>query len=284
MSSRKLLTFFGLKWNPFTPDVPVEALSSPPAVDSFCQRVEAQLSEGGYALISGDPGTGKSVALRLLAHRLSSLPDVSVGVLTRPQSRLADFYRELGLLFGVPLTPHNRWAGFAALRQKWLAHIESALYHPLLVIDEAQELSPFVLAEIRILASSLFDSKSLLTVVLAGDSRLTALFSQPDFLPLASRIRTRLLLQSVSPQQLRDFLRNALDAAGNPALMSDGLLAALADHAAGNLRLLFNMAAELLAHAFERQIPALDEKLFLELFAVNQTKSRASRPVNLPRA
>ena len=284
MSSRKLLTFFGLKWNPFTPDVPVEALSCPPSVASFCQRVEAQLSEGGYALISGDPGTGKSVALRLLAHRLACLPDVSVGVLTRPQSRLGDFYRELGLLFGVPLAPHNRWAGFAALRQKWLHHMESALVRPVLIIDEAQELSPLVLSEIRILASSQFDSQSLLTVVLAGDSRLSALFTHPDFLPLASRIRTRLLLHSASPQQLADFLRNALDAAGNAALISDGLLGVLADHAAGNLRLLFNMASELLALALDKQLPQLDEKLFLELFAVSQAKPRVSRSVALARA
>ena len=58
-------------------------------------------------MITGDPGTGKSVALRLLADRLRRLPDVLVGTVEHPQSRTSDFYRELGDLFGVPLAMHN---------------------------------------------------------------------------------------------------------------------------------------------------------------------------------
>ncbi len=117
--NRKLLqTSFGLKWNPFSPDVPVEALWVPPAIALFCSRLEYQAREGGFALVSGDPGSGKSVTLRLLAHQLDGLGDVVVGVLSRPQSHVADFYRELGHLFGVPLSPHNRWAGAKVLREK----------------------------------------------------------------------------------------------------------------------------------------------------------------------
>ena len=83
-----MLALFGLKWNPFRPDVPVDALWRSPKLDHFCWRLENLVREGGFALITGDPGTGKSVALRLLAHRLAALPDVVTGVLTRPQSGL----------------------------------------------------------------------------------------------------------------------------------------------------------------------------------------------------
>ena len=57
---------------------------------------KTHVREGGFALIHGDPGTGKSVVLRLLAERLGRLPDVTVAVLNHPQSNLADFYRETG--------------------------------------------------------------------------------------------------------------------------------------------------------------------------------------------
>jgi hypothetical protein len=50
----------------------------------------------------------------ILAERLAAQRDVKVGVLSRPQSRLGDFYRELGDLFGVVLQPHNRWNGVCA--------------------------------------------------------------------------------------------------------------------------------------------------------------------------
>jgi type II secretory pathway predicted ATPase ExeA len=59
--------------------------------------------EGGFALAIGDPGAGKSAALRMLAEHLGNLRDIVVGVLSRPQASLADFYRELGHLFSVPL-------------------------------------------------------------------------------------------------------------------------------------------------------------------------------------
>ena len=59
--NNKLLALHGLKWNPFAPDVPVEALYVTPRLSSFCWRVEQLVGEGGFALRAGAPGTGKSV-------------------------------------------------------------------------------------------------------------------------------------------------------------------------------------------------------------------------------
>lgn len=265
--TNKLLALYGLKWNPFLPDLPVEALWRSSPIEHFCWRMETQAREGGFALITGDPGTGKSVALRLLAHHLSTLPDVQLGVLTRPQSALGDFYRELGSLFGIALVPHNRWAGFAALRQKWLTHVEATTFRPVLLIDEAQEIAPAVLSELRILTSSEFDSRSILTVVLCGDGRLTQQFRREEFLPIASRIRLRLTLDYLPPQELLEWLRHSLSQAGNPHLMTPELQTTLTEHAAGNLRVLTTMANELLATAAKRELKQLDEKLYLDTYA-----------------
>jgi general secretion pathway protein A len=265
--THKLLALYGLKWNPFTADVPVEALWTPPSLDHFRWRMEQQVREGGFALITGDPGTGKSVALRLLAHHLATLPDVEVGVVMRPQSGLGDFYREIGALFGVVLAPHNRWAGFKALREKWLVHVEATRYRPVLLVDEAQEMSHPVLAELRILASTDFDSRAILTVVLVGDGRLVQEFRREVLLPIASRIRVRLNLDYLTPKELLDWLRHATDQAGSPQLMTPELMTTLAEHAAGNLRVLSIMASDLLALAARRELRQLDQKLYLDAYA-----------------
>lgn len=271
--TNKLLALYGLKWNPFSPDVPVEALWRSPQSEHFCWRMESLVREGGFALITGDPGTGKSVALRILAAHLASLPDVQTGVLTRPQSGLGDFYRELGQLFGVALVPHNRWAGFKTLRQTWLTHVEATHHRPVLLIDEAQEMPASVLAELRILASTDFDSRSILTVVLCGDGRLTQQFGHEDLLPIASRLRARLNLDYLPPKDLLDWLKHALDQAGHPQLMTPEVMTTLAEHAAGNLRVLATMANEMLAMAARRELTQIDQKLYFEVFA-----PPASRP------
>jgi general secretion pathway protein A len=274
--TKKLLALYGLKWNPFSADVPPEALFASPGVDSFALRLETLVREGGFALITGDPGTGKSVACRLLAHRLQQLPELEVGVLSRPQSRLADFYREIGDIFSVNLSPHNRWAGFKSLREKWRSHLASTLLRPVLFVDEAQQMLGSVLSEMRLLSSVEFDSKNILTVVLSGDARLLELFHQPELLPLASRIRVRLSLDYQAPEQLANFLHSLMTQAGNPRLMTDALIETLAEHAAGNYRVLCSMATDLLATAAQRELPQIDEKLFFETFA-SQTSSSPRR-------
>ncbi len=266
MSAKKLLALWGLKWNPFTPELPGDALLVTAKIDSFAWRVEQLVQDGGFALISGESGTGKSVALRIVAHRLSALRDVVVGAVERPQSKSADFYRELGDIFSVKLRPSNRWGGFRALRERWKAHVASTHIKPVLLVDEAQEMDPSVLSELRILSSADFDSTSLLTVILSGDGRLLELLRHEDLIPLGTRIRTRLHTEPASREELLTLLSHALSKAGNTTLMTAELMDTLVDHAAGNYRVLMTMSADLLAHGMAREAEQLDEKLYLEVY------------------
>jgi type II secretory pathway predicted ATPase ExeA len=274
-----------LKWNPFSPDLPTEALLSTPKIESFLFRIEqAHLREGGFALVTGDPGMGKSVAMRLLAERLAKAPGVTVGAIAHPQCNVADFYREMGEIFGVPLRPHNRWNGFKMLRERWLAHIESTLARPVLLIDEVQDMSIPVLCEMRLLSSMKFDSKILLSVVLAGDGRFVEKLRRDDLVPLGSRIRARLVFEPATSEDLLACLKHLLASAGNPSLMTKELQATLADHAMGNYRAMSNMADDLLAAAAEREQPQLDEKLFLEVFGgPRKASSSGAAPVRAGR-
>jgi general secretion pathway protein A len=273
MNSKKLLALYGLKWNPFTPELPREGLLETPRIAHFAWRVEQLVQEGGFAMITGESGTGKSVALRMVAERLTAVRDVIVGVIERPQSKGPDFYRELGDIFAVKLTPHNRWCGFKALRERWKAHVASARIRPVLLIDEAQEMSPDVLSELRILSSADFDATSLLTVILSGDSRLPELLRQEALIPLGTRIRTRLVTEPATRDELLELLRHALAKAGNPALMTSELMETLVDHCAANYRVLMIMGGDLLAHGMAHEITRLDEKCYFEVFQPRSTRS-----------
>jgi len=279
--NKKLLSLFGLKWNPFSPDVPTDALLVAPRIESFCWRVENLAREGGFALITGAPGIGKSSALRLLVDRLGTMREIKIGVMARPHSGVSDFYRELGDLFGVELSPHNRWGGAKLLRERWQSHIDTALVRPVLVADEAQDMSTAVLNEIRHLSSARLDSHMLLTM-LAGDSRLLDKFRSDDLLPLASRMRVKLNLDRATPDELEQCLRHCMTKAGANKLMTTELVATLCEHAAGNYRTLMTMANELLVTGAQREVKHLDEKLFFDTYTPTSDATPTTKPIVTP--
>jgi general secretion pathway protein A len=273
--NKKLLALYGLKFNPFTSELPTEALHAHPKLEHFCWRIEQSLiKEGGFALVTGDPGTGKSVALRMLAERLKQIRDVYVGVITHASAGLSDFYCELGDIFDIPLTRRNRWGSFKSLRERWSAYLQNTLLRPALFIDEAQEMSTEVLSELRLLSSQQFDSRALLSVIMAGDHRLNEKLRRDDLLPLGSRIRMRMQTEYLSIEQLQATLQHLLESAGNSTLMTPVLMQTLCEHAMGNCRILCVMAGELLATATMQERTILDEQLYFECFTPSKTPNK----------
>lgn len=277
MQRNKLNSWFSISFNPFNPDIPCDKLWCPPDVNTFMERVVMLADVGGFALVSGDPGCGKSSVLRLLRGKLENIPDMRVAVLSRPQSNIPDLYRELGEIFGVEISPFNRWHGFSRLREQWKEHVSTTLSQPVLLVDEAQLMFARSLNELRLLSSLELDSKNALTVVLCGDKRLTENFKDEDLLPLATRIRIRLNLDRQSPESLLVFMNHMLKLAGNPDLITDKLKHLLVDGCMGNFRVLTTLVSDMLNHAMIREIQTLDEKLYFEIFSHTGRATASSR-------
>ena len=271
------LAALGLKFHPFRPSVPIEALHRTPQAELFLGRVERSVGDGGLALLCGEPGTGKSAVLRMLHDRLRTRTDLVVATIAHPQSRPADFYRELGDAFGLAMRPNNRWESFKGLRARWGEHIAKTCMRPVVLIDEAQEMLPQVLAELRLLSSKDFDAEALLCVVFAGDTRFLDKLDTKELAPLRSRVRRRLLLEHASHDTLKDCLEHLLEAAGNVAFMSESLKHALVDHAAGNYRVLMQMGDELLLLALDQRLTSLDEHHYTQAFGAPKQRSPSRR-------
>ncbi|MGH8550167.1 MAG: AAA family ATPase [Methylococcales bacterium] len=228
----KLLALYGLKYNPFSPELPLDALYLTPKIENSCWRIEHTLvREGGFALIA--PATPAPVKVSSCASWPNGFPESARNYCWRhdPSRQQPGRFlsRKAGDLFGAELKPHNRWGGFKLLRERRIAHCEGTLLRPVLLIDEAQEMQPAVLNELRLLSSLQFDSRIILSVVFAGDARLTAKLRRDQLLPLGSRIRTRLILEYASRDQLMACLKHLQSQAGNASLMAPELIKTLCD-------------------------------------------------------
>jgi general secretion pathway protein A len=82
--------------------------------------------------------------------------------------------------------------------------------------------------------------------------------------------------EALAPSELLRCLNHLLKMAGNPKLMNPSLLQTLCEHAAGNLRLLMNMANDLLAAALHQEREQIDEKLFFEVFSLDPKPPKGS--------
>lgn len=274
MELKKLQALYGLKWDPFATDIPLEGLQVLPKIERFCYRIEDLVLDGGYAACMGEHGLGKSTLLRLLQNRIAKVPNVIVSELVRSQCSVNDFYREIADLFGVSIQVSNRYIGHKSLRKRWQAHIETTMFRPVLLIDEAQRLNDAVFEELKSLASENFDTKMLITIIFAGDMRLAERLNSPSLKSIDSRLRYKLVLTPIDSGELTAFLQNTLRLAGAPSLMTPELINTLADRSLGNFRTLMTLCNECLVEAVRIEAPIIDEKLFFDLTSDQNVNSR----------
>lgn len=122
----------------------------------------------------------------------------------------------------------------------------------------------------------------MLTVIIAGDERLTARLNTPDMLPIQSRIRTHLQLGYAEPEHLYAVLDKTLDRSGRADLISDDVKRALSTHAHGNLRAMMTMADHLLSHVIQHELACVDEQVYFDVF--KQQPDTNNRNANKPTA
>jgi type II secretory pathway predicted ATPase ExeA len=259
---------FGLRQRPFptTPDSSVyyPATSHEQALERLLQGLR---QEEGILLLTGEPGTGKTLLCHCLLQRLeANRPSI---LLTN--SHLRDRVSLLqALLFDLSLPSEGR--GEQEMRLALTQHLLEAFgkgRRTVVLIDEAQHLSADLLEELRLLGNLEARSGKAIQIVLIGLPSLLQTLGQPGLRALAQRLAVQTRIERLDVQEAADYLLHHLRVAGGQAeeIFSTEALQMLAQASGGLPRLLNQVGRQALALAIQGGAEQVDIEVALEVLA-----------------
>ena len=209
------LTFFGLNEKPFaiTPDPRYLYLSERHA-EALAHLLYGINEAGGFVQLTGEVGTGKTTIVRSL---LAQTPkNAEIALILNPSMTAPEFLlticEELGI--GVQNSAPGSLKDLVDILSYYLLHAHAAGKRVVLVVDEAQNLSPDVLEQVRLLTNLETNTQKLLQIILIGQPELRELLARNELRQLAQRITGRYHLNPLSREETSAYVRHRLRVAG----------------------------------------------------------------------
>ncbi|MCV2884812.1 AAA family ATPase [Aestuariibacter sp. AA17] len=258
------LSYFGLSDNPFSIAPNPDYLYLSPRHKEALAHLSFGLREsGGFVMLTGEVGTGKTTVSRKL---LQQLPDnTQVAMILNPTlsalELLASVCDELGIDYDAS------HAGLKYYNDLILSHLmdnHRKQHNTVLIIDEAQHLLPEVLEQLRLLTNLETHREKLLKVVLIGQPELQQLLKRNELRQLAQRITARYHLLPLSASEVKAYIQHRLQVAGGDAsIFTHSALKQVHRVSAGIPRVINLLCDRALTLAFSRQDRQVKQHVFL---------------------
>ncbi|PYQ23542.1 MAG: hypothetical protein DMF79_03535, partial [Acidobacteria bacterium] len=204
--------WYGFTEKPFnlTPDPKFLYLSQRHA-EAFAHLEFGRREHGGFILITGEVGTGKTTLARYFLGRLPE--NTATAVVLYPVLTAAELLRSTLLDLHVPGNGQSLKELVDALH-RFLLEARQQGRDVVLLIDEAQDLSPEVIEQIRLISNLETDTEKLIQIVLMGQSELRELLARRELRQLAQRVTARYHLDPLSRAETEEYVRHRLTVAG----------------------------------------------------------------------
>jgi general secretion pathway protein A len=264
--------FFGFSEKPFTitPNPHFVFLSSVHR-EAFARLLYGVDSHAGFIALTGEVGTGKTTMLRTLLAQLDPEKYTSALIFNpclSGEQLLAGICRELG----VEADERNR-SGYLDALNRFLIEQNSAGRTVVLVIDEAQNLAPEVLEQVRMISNLETERDKLIQIILAGQPELNDVLRRHDLRQLNQRITVRSRLAPIKLDDAADYINHRLKISGSriPDIFSPAAVKRIYRFSHGIPRLINVACEQALVMAWTRELLSVSSSMAAEVIAELQS-------------
>lgn len=254
---KDLMARFGLSSLPFTREIPVSRRFSHPAFTDAIELLTGAVQKRMSAALIGPAGTGKSALLRALVDGLPAARYRPHYVKVTDLSK-RDLCREIAAAAGA--SPAGSYPRLVRnLQERFEASLATDGLRTVLILDDAHDVRPDVLAILRVLTNFDMDSRLVLSVILSGQMPLRALLRRDSLEDVARRLAGIATLSPLSREETKDYVTHRLNVAGADTVpFTPQAFDALYEIGRGNLRATDALALAALEAAAEKEEERVD--------------------------
>lgn len=258
--------FYGLIKKPFnlTPD-PSFFYPSPKHIDALNSIYYAIKEKMGFVVISGEVGTGKTTVCRSLLERLDQ--DVEVALITNTHITCKQLLEAILEELNIEFTPATKRALLAKLNQYLISQLAENKT-VVLIIDEAQNLTPSVFEEVRMLSNLETNSEKLIQIILLGQPELKEKLSERSLRQLRQRIAIQYHIEPLTYEETDAYIRHRLKIAGmngNLQIFPEQSIALIYRYSSGIPRLINLIAEHALIWGFVKESKIIEPMIINEV-------------------
>ncbi len=253
--------YYGFIRTPFSRDISEKEAFLWKDFENLRHRLKYFLEEGGFFLLTGPVGSGKSTALRFFTSSMNPNTHQSV-YLNIAFDKKQDFYRTILSEFQVrPVYSSGECRNILKKTLRELAMIKKIT--PVIILDEAQNLPGFILEEIRLLSNFDFDTRSLVNFIFSGHKLLMQRFAGLENEALRQRITVKFHLEGMLLEDSCGYIRHHLNIAGSTAaIFTDSVISKIHDESSGIPRIINRICTTLLLAAMSNGKKIVDDLIF----------------------
>ncbi|WP_316365135.1 ExeA family protein [Candidatus Thiodiazotropha sp. CDECU1] len=256
--------FYGLTEKPFSllPDPDFLVLGKKHSA-AYTALEYGLVSQAGFTVVTGEVGSGKTTLIRHLLNRLDD--DITVGLVSSSHHEMGELLQWLLYAFNLDYRETQK-VGLYDLFTQFLIDQYANNKRTVLIIDEAQNLQPEVLEELRLLSNINADKHQVLQIVLVGQPQLRELLRHRDLLQFQQRISVDFHLSALDADETRFYIFQRLILAGRDKPLFTRKAINLIYQASGGIpRVINTLCDTALVYGFADQKPVLDNGVMVKV-------------------